>query len=341
MNLFPPTLYPSSNTVRFDSTQISNPPPHFLVRLALSFLKVFRFTFLIYKCRPQYVCILFTSGSSLLEKTLFVLVARLFSSNSRIILFPRSDVVLSQLSCNFFLRYSFALLLRIANGWVLQSPSFINKFPVLDAPSTFISPNSIDSGLYPYSLSSLVLAKQKSLGFSILFVGWLEPVKQVDLIFYGIRHFMNKHANCDIEFNIIGDGSCRHDLEHLATKLCINTIFHGWVSDKNLLSRIYSESSCFCLASRQEGFPNVVLEALIHNLPVLSTQVGALPYFFDDNRHIIFFHSSPDSLSRSIEKIYFDSDFYKLLQVNSRRLISDFSPTVTSSKVKGFIDSIS
>ena len=148
--------------------------------------------------------------------------------------------------------------------------------------------------------------------FNILFVGWLEPVKQVHLIILAIRRFLDKYQSSKISVSIVGDGNCRSSLESLCADLNIPAVFHGWVADKGFLSSLYANSSCLCLASKQEGFPNVVLEALIHSLPVVSTPVGALPYFFDDNYSMLFSADSPDDICMSLERLYFDRNFGSL-----------------------------
>ena len=338
-NLFPLDLYPQNLTFRFDSTQVSNPPPRFFVRLYLSIIKISSFAFHVYRHQPTVILILFTSGFSIVEKFLFVLIARFCSPSSAIIVFPRSDVILTQIKNNFLFRKALSALFHLSSGIVFQSPSFCNSLPYLSSIKSIVVPNSIDSSLYPFADLPCSVGADDT--FKILFVGWLEPVKQVHLILSAVRRFLDKHQSSNISLSIVGDGSCRTSLESLSIELNLPVTFHGWVADKSSLSSLYANSSCLCLPSKQEGFPNVVLEALIHSLPVISTPVGALPYFFVRNTSILFSSSSPDDICQSLERLYFDCNLRTLIQSRLSAMAPKFDPLVVSSSVKTFVDSFS
>ena len=68
---------------------------------------------------------------------------------------------------------------------------------------------------------------------------------------------------------IVGDGPERESLEALVRSLDISDTveFTSSVSD---VETHYREASIFCLSSRYEGFPMVLLEAISFGLPVVS-----------------------------------------------------------------------
>ena len=315
---------------------MSNPPPSLVVRFLLSLIKLISFTYNILRHQPLSILILFTSGFSTIEKSLLVFLL-VFFSRSVVVAFPRSDLILTQVKRNIFLRISLYLLFRFSHGVVLQSPSFIKALPYLSASKSLVVPNSIDSSLYPFAGPRLPPDPNKP--FNVLFVGWLEPVKQVDLIIFAIRQFLDKHESSSISLSIVGDGSCREKLELLCSELELPATFYGWVSSKDTLSSLYAGSNCLCLASRQEGFPNVVLEALIHCLPVISTPVGALPYFFEDNSSILFTSASSSEICQSLEGLYFNHDSRNLIYSRLQAMAPNFDPLVVSSHVKSYVDS--
>lgn len=75
---------------------------------------------------------------------------------------------------------------------------------------------------------------------------------------------------------IIGDGEARHALESLRNALGIaETVqFPGARTD---IDSAYRQASIFCLSSRYEGFGLVLIEAMAHGLPIVSTNCEVGP----------------------------------------------------------------
>jgi glycosyltransferase involved in cell wall biosynthesis len=61
-------------------------------------------------------------------------------------------------------------------------------------------------------------------------------------------------------------------------------------------------SDLLCLASRREGCPNVVLEALASGRPVVAARVGAVPDLIGDGNGIIVPPDDPDALASAIQR---------------------------------------
>jgi glycosyltransferase involved in cell wall biosynthesis len=74
-------------------------------------------------------------------------------------------------------------------------------------------------------------------------------------------------------FAFVGDGPDKEHLEQLAAELGIRdrVVFAGHLTD---VRPAYRDFDLFALTSHTEGFPNVVLEALCMDTPVLATDVG-------------------------------------------------------------------
>jgi glycosyltransferase involved in cell wall biosynthesis len=80
---------------------------------------------------------------------------------------------------------------------------------------------------------------------------------------------------------LIGDGPERANLERQATALGIRdrTHFPGYIARPE---RVLEEVDLMVLPSHTEGLPNVVLEALMMETPVLATRVGGTPEILTD-----------------------------------------------------------
>lgn len=80
----------------------------------------------------------------------------------------------------------------------------------------------------------------------------------------------------DLMLVIVGEGSARAKLEEQIKLLRIeDSVKLVGAQPHGSLPAWYNASDMFCLASLNEGCPNVVLEAIACGLPIVTTQVGA------------------------------------------------------------------
>ncbi len=104
----------------------------------------------------------------------------------------------------------------------------------------------------------------------LLTMGRLTQQKGIDVLFGAVTRLR------DLEFvlDIAGDGPDRAMLEEMARKLEIadRVNFLGWVP-RDRIAETFANASVFVLASRIEGMPNVVLEAMAYARPVVCTRV--------------------------------------------------------------------
>ena len=121
---------------------------------------------------------------------------------------------------------------------------------------------------------------RRSLNFSvdrkiILFIGSLIQIKGIDVL---LRAFANMSEKNHSNLVIIGKGELDYHLKALAEKLHIESRVHFMGSRKHdEISLWLNACDVFCLPSRNEGFPTVIVEALACGRPVVATKVGGIP----------------------------------------------------------------
>ena len=109
----------------------------------------------------------------------------------------------------------------------------------------------------------------------IVSVGSLIRRKGFDLLIKSLATIVNKHTFSDIKLYIIGsegpEGDFRDELYSLVDQLGLNEhiVFQGQVPNDELCLW-YNSSDVFCLASRGEGSPNVLTEALACGCPAVA-----------------------------------------------------------------------
>ena len=105
--------------------------------------------------------------------------------------------------------------------------------------------------------------------FIIGFVGRLVPLKGLRYLLYAAKKI--KHKIPRLRILLVGDGPQRSLVLKTARMLQIPVTITGWLSDPR---PYYSIMDIFALPSLSEGLPNVVLEAMAMEKPIVATDVG-------------------------------------------------------------------
>lgn len=136
---------------------------------------------------------------------------------------------------------------------------------------------------------------------TIVGAGRLEREKGFDLL-------LDAFAQCtadktDWRLILYGEGSCRGELERQAIALGIRNRVElpGWVRP---LNKPLSQSTFFCLSSRYEGFPSVLLEAMSMGVPVISVDCESGPRaIIEHGRNGLLLEPSVDGLAEGITRL--------------------------------------
>jgi len=131
-----------------------------------------------------------------------------------------------------------------------------------------VIPNGVDTNLFH---PGPVRPVEMDAPVRLLAVGRLVGQKGFDLLFEALARPGLERA----ELDLVGDGEWRAQLQAQAARLGLTERirFRGWL-DRADLATVYREADLFVLSSRDEGMPNVVLEAMASGLPVVSTAVA-------------------------------------------------------------------
>ena len=110
-------------------------------------------------------------------------------------------------------------------------------------------------------------------GFTLVYVGRLEPVKNHVLLLYAVQAALQSMPG--LRLWMVGDGSERKMLESLASKLGIasQVIFFGQQLD---VAPFFSAADAVIMSSKSEGLPISLLQAFSMGLPAIVTDVGGM-----------------------------------------------------------------
>lgn len=112
-------------------------------------------------------------------------------------------------------------------------------------------------------------------------VGRLSPEKGVDVFLEAAA--MLRRAGLPFTAIVAGDGPERTRLEAQRSTLDLDGIVH-FLGALDAVSPVYDVLDALVIPSRSEGLPNVLLEALRADVPVVATDVGAIREVIGDTR---------------------------------------------------------
>lgn len=120
--------------------------------------------------------------------------------------------------------------------------------------------------------------------FKFITVGRLAPWKNIDIIIEALNDY--KKANQNFIFYIVGSGPEEIKLKKLVNDLDLENFvtFTGQLQ-KDDLNYYLQKSDIYIQASSYEGLPHVILEAMSHNLSIISTPIGGTNEVIQDGKN--------------------------------------------------------
>jgi len=135
----------------------------------------------------------------------------------------------------------------------------------------------------------------------IVSVAALKYVKGPDLLVRAAALLKESFAGGKVLF--VGVGPELESLQQLAEQLDCADIcqFVGPVPNDQLRT-YFSAANVSCLASRREGWPNVILESLACGTPVVATAVGAVPQLLADRELGAIVDPTPEAIHAGLSR---------------------------------------
>ncbi|MBL7932746.1 MAG: glycosyltransferase [Bacteroidia bacterium] len=152
--------------------------------------------------------------------------------------------------------------------------------------------------------------------FKVAYVGRAGEEKRVELIAEIANELSVTDSN--IRFHFVGN------IEPFLPKPLRGAIhFHGEITDQGTLDRLYDEFDILVIASTREGFPMVIMEAMMHAVVPLSTDVGGIPEHISDGENGLLVANSNDAavkenLKQKIKYLYLNRAEWQRLSDNAR-----------------------
>ena len=194
--------------------------------------------------------------------------------------------------------------------------------------------NGIDSG----SFKDAAVAMKPP--YQLLALGRFVGKKAFDVLLHAC--WLLKESGVDFHLTLAGDGPRRLQLKYWTYRLDLKNqisypgfIPHDRVSELFRSADIFVMSSAVHKSSDRDGLPNVIMEALMHRLPVVSTNVCGIPEVIINNETgLLVQEKDPSALADAIRKMINNRSAALEMAEKGRELVlKKFDPVATHGRI--------
>jgi len=155
-------------------------------------------------------------------------------------------------------------------------------------------------------------------------VGRLSQEKGFDNLIQAVDRLLQAGVECQLI--IVGDGEARQSLKNLVSELnrADRIRLVGYRDD---IAHWMQAMDVFALSSRREGLPNVVLEAMAYEVPVVATRVAGIPSLIrNEETGVLVDEDDVASLAVALMRVLRDAKMRARMAKAARALIEvDYS----------------
>jgi glycosyltransferase involved in cell wall biosynthesis len=185
--------------------------------------------------------------------------------------------------------------------------------------------NGIDIGFFRNAISKTErFKKAHRIGDNDFVLGTIanfRKVKNYPFLINAFKILFRKNKN--LKLICVGGGDLLPEIKRMVLEYRLEkaVIFTGYSQN---VAEYLSLMDVFVLCSQREGSPNVLLQAMTMNLPVVSTNVGGCPEIIAHRKNGILFPSNDlGKFIEAIETLITDTDFASRLCSNAKRTVEE------------------
>jgi len=177
----------------------------------------------------------------------------------------------------------------------------------------------------PPASSAFFLAGERD--HTILAVGQLQERKGMHYLIEACH--LLRQTGCQFTCSIVGEGPLRPQLESLIKRLQLEDVIHlhGAIPQEKLID-LYSTATLFVLPcviagnADRDGIPNVLIEAMAMQVPVISTPVSGIPELIDDGQTgFLVQPGDAQALAAAMQTLLVDEKLRRRLAIAGRQKV--------------------
>lgn len=214
----------------------------------------------------------------------------------------------------------YSILLHMSNQIIVLNQSSFEFNKNEFKKDSYILPNFISKKEIQFDINHKVI-KQKI--EKIIYVGHISVLKGSNLIIEAAKSLPH------IKFKLVGNLSDEIKKISLPSNVkIVNEV------EKKEISQLLDDSDLFLFPTLTEGFPNALLEAMSQGLPVISTNVGAIPEMLENKGGTIIKNINSPEIIRNIEILEKNYKLRKDMSLwNSSKVMTEYTEEVVINRL--------
>lgn len=176
--------------------------------------------------------------------------------------------------------------------------------------------------------------------YRLLALGRFVGKKGYDFLLHACR--ILKESGVDFHLTLAGGGPRMSQLQYLAWKLGITdrVSFPGFIP-YDLVPELFSSTDIFLMPSiihksgDRDGIPTVLMEALVHRVPVIATDVSGIGELVENHvTGLLIPEKNPEAIADAVKEFIADRDSALRMAANGReKVLKQFNPEVNHKRV--------
>jgi len=176
--------------------------------------------------------------------------------------------------------------------------------------------------------------------YSILALGRFARIKAFDDLLRAAK--ILKDRSVPFHLNLVGDGPRKYQLLYLTRRLgLVDVVSYPGFVPYHKVSELFLAADMFVMSSAvhstgdRDGLPTVILEALAHRVPVVSTDVCGIPEVIKNGvTGYLVAQKNPAELARAMEDMLQDRDrAIQMAEAGRELVLREFAPEKTHKEV--------
>lgn len=186
-----------------------------------------------------------------------------------------------------------------------------------------------------FAANSRTFAAQPNRAARIVSIGTLEvEYKGFDILIDAAAICIK--SGLPLELEIIGDGRCRPELQNRAERSGIEkqVTFAGQIASGAAIRNKLDTADLFALASKTEGLPRAMIEAMARGIPCVGSAVGGIPELLAPE--VLFPRGDAAALARKIREVI--SDPIRMARLSAENLANarNYHDSILSARRRDF-----